>query len=169
MSLSPSASTEQLRQLYVGHHSWLLQRLQRRLNNRHEAEDLVSDTFMEIVAQPDLQAIREPRAYLTTIAKRLLFHFWRRRDLEQAYLDRLAQLPQALAPSPEERLLLTEELAVIDRALEGLPVHVKAAFLFSQLDGMGHDEIARQLDVSLKSVGRYIKQAMRQCYLAGLD
>ncbi|MFL9926473.1 sigma-70 family RNA polymerase sigma factor [Herbaspirillum lusitanum] len=164
--LSSTSADQSIRDLYLGHHSWLLSRLQRRLNNRPDAEDLASETFTEIVAGPDLQAIREPRAYLTTIAKRLLFHFWRRRELEQAYLDRLARLPETLAPSPEERALLSEELAAIDRVLDGLPIQVKTAFLYSQLDGMGHQEIADLLGVSLKSVGRYLKQAMCHCYLA---
>src|SRR5450830_1556847 len=120
---TPAAFVEtslSIKQLYQGHHSWLLLRLQRRLNNRPDAEDLASDTFTEIVARPDLQAIREPRAYLTTIAKRLLYHFWRRRDLEKAYLEQLLHLPEALSPSPEERCLLLEELHAIDGALDGL-------------------------------------------------
>jgi DNA-directed RNA polymerase specialized sigma24 family protein len=38
----------------------------------------------------------EPRAYLLTIARRLVFETWRRRDLERAWLAELAALPEAL-------------------------------------------------------------------------
>ena len=37
--------------------------------------------------------IIEPRAFLTTVAKRVLFNYYRRQDLERAYLDALAQMP----------------------------------------------------------------------------
>ena len=53
----------------------------------------------------------------------------------------------------------------IDQALDGLPALVKATFLFSQLDGMHYADIATKLQISERSVSRYMKQALRQCYL----
>ena len=43
-----------------------------------------------------------PRALLTTIAQRLMYQLWRRRDLERAYLDALDQDETSPAPSPED-------------------------------------------------------------------
>ena len=51
-------------------------------------------------------------------------------------------------------------------ALTGLPAVVKAAFLYSQLDGLSYVEIGRKLALSERTVSRYMKQALRQCYLA---
>ena len=62
--------------------------------------------------------------------------------------------------------LLVEALVAIDRALTGLPAVVKAAFLYSQLDGLSYVEIGRKLALSERTVSRYMKQALRQCYLA---
>ncbi|MNO79889.1 putative RNA polymerase sigma factor FecI [compost metagenome] len=53
----------------------------------------------------------------------------------------------------------------IDQALDGLPAVVKATFLYSQLDGMHYADIAAKLQISERSVSRYMKQALRQCYL----
>jgi RNA polymerase sigma-70 factor (ECF subfamily) len=83
-----------------------------------------------------------------------------------AYLERLSTLPEMLAPSPEEQLQLIEALVAIDRALDGLPTVVKATFLYSQLDGMGYVAIAHKLGLSERTVSRYMKQALRQCYLS---
>ena len=83
-----------------------------------------------------------------------------------AYLERLSALPEMLAPSPEEQLQLIEALVAIDRAIDGLPLIVKATFLYSQLDGLSYVEIARKLDLSERTVSRYMKQALRQCYLS---
>ncbi|MNW17309.1 putative RNA polymerase sigma factor FecI [compost metagenome] len=74
-------------------------------------------------------------------------------------------MPEVLAPSPEEQLQLIEALVAIDKALDGLPMVVKATFLYSQLDGMSYVAIARKLDLSERTVSRYMKQALRQCYL----
>lgn len=154
---------------YDCHHSWLLGALQRRIRNRSEAEDLTSETFLQVVDSPiDPVAVDEPRAFLTTIAKRVLFHFRRRQALERDYLQRIALLPDAFAPSPEERALVVEAIAQIDRSLHGLPLPVRAAFLYNQLDGMAHEEIAARLAVSTRTVARYITQALQHCMLAGM-
>ena len=73
-----------------------------------------------------------------------------------------------MAPSPEDQLQLIQALVAIDRALDGLPLIVKATFLYSQLDGMSYVAIARKLQLSERTVSRYMKQALRQCYLAEL-
>nr|WP_243433723.1 MULTISPECIES: sigma-70 family RNA polymerase sigma factor [Pseudomonas] len=154
---------------FSDHHRWLLQHIHRRLGNRADAEDTAADTFCQLLAaEVDPDSIEQPRAYLSTIARRLMFDRHRRRQLEQAYLQRLSALPELLAPSPEEQLLLVEALVAIDRALDGLPLIVKTAFLYSQLDGLSYVAIARKLELSERTVSRYMKQALRQCYLSEL-
>ncbi len=152
--------------LYVDHHGWLLGWLRRRLGDAHQAADLAHDTFVRLLAREEPVLAREPRAFLTTVAQRVLFNHYRRQQLERAYLEALAQAPQALALSPEARALLLETLDEIDRLLDGLPPAVRRAFLLSQLDGMAQADIAATLGVSLTTVKRYIVQAGVQCYFA---
>ena len=152
--------------LYRAHHPWLLGRLQRRLSNSADAEDVSAETFVQVVAQGGAADIREPKAFLTTIAKRVLFHLWRRQDLERAYLQTLMHLPEACTLSAEESALLVEAIAQIDQALDSLPLPVKTAFLHSRLDGLSYPEIAVQLGVSLATVERYMKRALLQCLAA---
>ncbi|WP_152898172.1 sigma-70 family RNA polymerase sigma factor [Pseudomonas piscis] len=164
-----SSASNKLGFFFSDHHRWLLQHIQKRLGNRADAEDTAADTFCQLLsAQVDPDSIEQPRAYLSTIARRLVFDRHRRRQLEQAYLQRLSALPELLAPSPEEQLLLIEALVAIDRALDGLPMVVKTAFLYSQLDGLSYVAIADKLQLSERTVSRYMKQALRQCYLSEL-
>ena len=152
---------------FSDHHRWLLQHIFKRLRNRADAEDTAAEAFCQMLgARVDPDSIQQPRAYLSTIARRLIFDRHRRRQLEEAYLERLALLPEPVAPSAEEQLLLIEALVTIDQVLDGLPAVVKATFLFSQLDGMSYVDIAARLQISERTVSRYMKQALRQCYLA---
>jgi RNA polymerase sigma factor (sigma-70 family) len=163
----PASDTQPLAFFFSDHHRWLLQHVQRQLRNRSDAEDTAAETFCQVLAaQVDVATIEQPRAYLSTIAKRLIFDRHRRRRLEQAYLERLMLLPEALAPSPEQTHLLLEALHAIDHSLSGLPVMVKKAFLMSQLDGLTYADIGRRLAVSERTVARYMTQALRQCYLS---
>lgn len=153
-------------QLYSDHHGWLTQWLRRRLGCAENAADLAQDTFVRLLAKPrDLENLREPKAYLHTIANGLLVNFWRRRDIERAYLDALARQPEAYAPSPETRALIVETLVQVDTLLHSLPERVRRAFLLSQLHGQTYAAIATELGVSERMVKKYMAQAMLQCLL----
>lgn len=156
--------------LYDDHHSWLRGWLRRKLGCTEQAADLAHDTFVRVLAAQNApEALREPRAFLTTIAQRVLSNHWRREKLERAYLDALAQLPQQLELSLEERAILLESLFELDRLLDGLRPIVKRAFLLTQLDGLGHAEVAAKLSISVTTVKRYIVEAGQQCYFGAGD
>lgn len=169
--MSPSAQPTEhsAAELYEAHHSWLQAWLRRRLGCRHDAADLAHDTFVRVLAGRQTETIREPRAFLTTLAQRALFTFWRRRELERAYLDSLGALPPATVASEESRALVIEALMHIDRALQRLPLKARQTFLYSQLDGLGYAEIAVRVGVSVITVRRYMKQAITLCVAARLD
>ncbi|WP_432377922.1 sigma-70 family RNA polymerase sigma factor [Duganella sp. P38] len=155
--------------LYSDHHSWLHRWLSVRLGNASDAADLAQDTFTRILGRADLTGVHEPRAFLTTVAKGVLVNWYQRQALERAYLEALAALPEPTAISPEQRMLVLETLHEIDAMLDALPPKVRQAFLMAQLDGMAYADIARQLDLSLITIKRYMKQAFLRCLLAMED
>ncbi|MCB5189017.1 sigma-70 family RNA polymerase sigma factor [Methylobacillus caricis] len=159
----PSSPANAFKTLYSDHHSWLNHWLRKKLGNSFDAADLTHDTFMRVLTSTDTATLREPRAFLTTVASGLLSNFYRRRKIEQSYLDALSILPDQDIPSPEVRMMVLETLIEIDGLLDGLPGDVRKAFLWSQLDGLGQAEIARQLGVSVSTVKRYIVRAVQQC------
>lgn len=159
-----SAVHREITELYSDHHGWLRGWLRKRLGDIHQAADLAHDTFMQLLARDEPVAAREPRAFLTTVAQRVLANHYRRQQLEQAYLAALAALPEPVECSPEERAILLETLAAVDRMLGGLPQPVKRAFLMSQLDELSHADIAAALNISITTVKRYLVKAGQQCY-----
>jgi RNA polymerase sigma factor (sigma-70 family) len=158
---------QQVEALYSHHHGWLRGWLGRKLGDSHQAADLAHDTFMRLLAREEALALQEPRAFLTTVAQRVLANHWRRQQLERAYLEALASVPPALAPSEEERAAVLQTLLEVDRLLNGLPLPVKRAFLLSQLDGLSHAEVAEALGISIATVKRHLVKAAGHCQLAG--
>lgn len=165
MSSNPVHS-DSIAELYQDHHGWLHGWLRKKLGCSHQAADLTHDTFMRLLAREEPVLIQEPRAFLTTVARRVLANHWRHKQIEQTYFEILAQHPETQAPSPEERAILLETLLEIDRLLDGLPLPVKRAFLYAQLDGMSYAEIAAELHISITTVKRYLVKAAAQCYFA---
>lgn len=168
----PDRANDTLSALYRDHHAWLAGWLRAKLGNAGEAADLMQDAFMRLLVRRELllsEVLREPRAYLTTVAKHVLANHFRRLSLERAYLDALAAMPAAQAPDPEHQLLMLEALQEVDAMLDGLPHAVRAAFLLSQYEGMNQRDIAEVLGVSVRSVKRYVAQALAACILLTED
>ncbi|MDT7834799.1 sigma-70 family RNA polymerase sigma factor [Aquabacterium sp. OR-4] len=159
-----SANQQQVHALYSHHHGWLHGWLRNRLGCTHRAADLAHDTFVRLLSARLPPRLDAPRAYLCTIAKGLVIDHWRRRDLEQAWLDTLAAWPEAEVPSPEHRLVILEALVAIDQALDELPAAVRQAFLWAQLEGLSCPQIAQRLGVSLATAERHVAKGLRRCY-----
>jgi RNA polymerase sigma factor (sigma-70 family) len=125
--------------LYSNHHGWLNTWLRSRPGNAADAADLAQDTFVRLLQKTERFELKAPRAFLRTIARGLVIDHWRREEIERAYLESIAHLPEAQVPSAEHRALVLELLEGIARLLEGLT----------------YKKIVAQMNVSLRSVERY--------------
>lgn len=166
---TPTDPKALLAALYDDNHRWLRAWLYRQLKCPQDAADLTQDTFIRVLDARQLTQLEEPRAFLSTVARRLLFSFWRRKRLEQRYLDSLALLPERYSPSEEDLTLVREALESIVRLLDGLPARVRQIFILSRLEGLSQPMIAQQLNVSLATVERDLRRAFLHCLAESAD
>ncbi|MEG8246476.1 sigma-70 family RNA polymerase sigma factor [Pseudomonas paracarnis] len=156
MSGADRAHSDYVGSLFRIHYPWLCSRLHRHLNSRAHAEDIAVDAFVQLLSAPQVAPIRQPRALLTTIAQRLVYQVWRRRDLERAYLATLDN-DEACA---EGRARVLEALQAVEQTLDRLPAKVKATFLLSRVNGLTYPQIAAELGISQRSVSDYMARAV---------
>lgn len=160
MAAVHSVESQKVGALYRDHHGWLKNWLRGKLGSAFDAADLAHDTFVRILVDRNAASIREPRSYLTTIAGRVVVDHYRRRALEQAYLDALAQWPEPEVLSCEARAILLETLYEIDAMLDGLGTQVKQVFILSQFEGLTYTQIAAQRGIALRTVNKYMARAV---------
>jgi RNA polymerase sigma factor (sigma-70 family) len=141
-------------------HRYLLRRLRR----PQDLDDLKQEVYMRLLRMDKMECIREPLAYLYTIAANVVADFSiaeRRRydhvtpdsDAVEHWADDPAQsLPDDIA----ERTSLERQL---ESALKQLPPLQAAALVLHYQEGMSCDEIARKLGLSPKSVDKYLTRA----------
>lgn len=163
MSGTGLAHRNDVGELFRAHYPWLCARLHRYLGASSSVEDIAAETFTQLLESPGLTPVRQPRALLTTIAHRLIYQLWRRRDLERQHLDQLQHLDPPQATSPEQLLQLTQALHRLDRTLERLPGKVRATFLLSRVDGLTYPQIAAELGISQRSVSVYMTRSQALC------
>ena len=150
--------------LYLQHHSWLSSWLRGRLGCQAQAADIAQDTFLKLLLSPAKNEMQEPRAYLLTIARGLVVDHWRREDLHRAWQEAMASRPQDSMPSIEQQQIILTTLQAIASLLEKLKPKVRQAFLLAQLEAKPYADIAQDLGISIRTVERYIAEALYQCY-----
>lgn len=155
--------------LYSEHNGWLKSWLRARLGNASDAADLAQDTFVRLLTSRDIDQIREPRSYLSAIARALMIDKFRRRALEQAYMEALALRPERVEISLETRLLIVETLVAIDTMLDGLGERTRQIFLAVQLEGLSYIATGERLGVSVTTVKKHVIRAMTHCLLLTED
>ena len=148
--------------LYRRHASYLLAIAARLLGNRNEGEEVVQDTF--VTAFEQLATLREPaalRGWLAQIAVSQVRRRMRRGRLMRVLgLDRGADdatLAALASPGihPDQRA----ELALIDRAMRGMPANVRIAWMLRMVEGLELAEVASACGCSLATAKRRIAAA----------
>jgi RNA polymerase sigma-70 factor (ECF subfamily) len=131
-------------------------------NERGEAEDITSETFVRAWTSPEPIEMATVKGYLFTIARNLFLQGLRKKSrhvpLDDDLRDRQA--------SPYARAEQNEKLDSVLAELQRLPEASRAALLMHAVDGMPYEEIARVLDISLAAVKVKIYRA--RLALAGI-
>ena len=138
----------------------------RRLRTKADAADLVQEVYLRMLRVSDPEAIRSPEAYLFTVATNLL--------RENAVADgRHAQdvAVEAAEPTPALTSIPGFEAAAdaekrVERLCEvlaELPAKCSTAVILLYREGLSHQEIAAQLEVSPRMVKRYLAEALNHC------
>jgi RNA polymerase sigma factor (sigma-70 family) len=165
LSITDLPQTTDIHSLYSNHHGWLHGWLRKRLGCPEQASDLSHDIFIKLMLQRQTTQLRAPRAYLTSLARNTLIDLYRRRSIEQAYLELLILQPEACEISPEAKHSLIETLVEIDCLLDNLGERTREIFLLAQLDGLSYVEISRRLHLSVNTVRKHFIRAMSQCLM----
>lgn len=131
--------------------------LTRRTRNREEAEDLVSKTFLKMLAASGTFLRGAPvMPWAFAIARRLFVDACRaeRRHLALHDADGEERVDAALmsADCPEAALRALELTAVLEKALEGLAASQREAFEMVRFGELSYEETAAVLDTTCHSV-----------------
>jgi RNA polymerase sigma-70 factor (ECF subfamily) len=137
-----------------------------RLRNAADVSDLVQEVFLRLLRVDRHESIRNPEAYVMTVAGHVLHqHTLRSAAAPETLgtLDVLLDLQAAIELDPVAQLDAQRRLAELDRTLERLAPNVHATFVLHRRDGMTLEEIARQLGVSRPMIKKYLAKALLEC------
>lgn len=133
---------------------------------RADAADLAQEVFRRLLDAPDGEVIRDPAAYLFTIAHNL------RRERAVAARRQAAALALGQdvsddgcdpVPSPEQALDLERRRRRLPHVLAQLPPKCRAAIVLQYRDGLTYEQIGERLGVSANMVKKYLGHGLAHC------
>ncbi|SEJ92061.1 RNA polymerase sigma-70 factor, ECF subfamily [Sphingobium sp. AP50] len=140
----------------------------RRLRQRSEAQDLTQDAFVRL-ARARIEG--DPLPYLLRIARNLLISRLRQdarwtRLLSDSPYDEDTQL--ASAPQQAQEIEADDVRRQYQRVIDKLPEKTRRIYIMHRRDGRTYGEIAKELDVHVKTVEYHIASALK-ALLRGVD
>lgn len=149
-------------EIAVKHGRNLRRYLASRLRNPADIADLAQEVYLRLLRVERQDQIRNPEAYLLSIANHLLQQHAIASTTRPEMVDIMdAQVGQDFDPAAA--LHLERRLAALDRALSRLSPRTRAAFLLQRRDGCTIEEIAARLGISRRMVHKYLAKAILQC------
>lgn len=140
--------------------------LYRRTGSHADAIELAQETYVRMLQIKDMDAIRNPKAYMFSVAANLATEYATRQGRARGTLDISDPVLEAELshdPSFADQIDHAETVARVREALAELPAKCRAAFHLQHGHGMSYEEIAQHLGVSTHMVKKYLSQAILHC------
>lgn len=160
-SPSPAEAPERsdaLSRLFEEHNRTLHSFLLTRLGNEQEAREVAQEAYVRLLQLDRPGTIGFLRAYLfKTVANLAVDRI--RQQINRARLDQIAPRAETVDRlGPDHRLMATEELDMLERALFELPQSLRRAFVLHRFEECSTADIARDLGVRERSARNYISR-----------
>ncbi len=137
-----------------------------RVTHRWDAQDLVQEVYLRLlrIGPADAASIRNPEAYLFTVAANLLKEYGALRQAQPQGGDALDEAGHAAVPCAAEAhadgQLRRERLAAL---LARLSPKCRAVMIMHYRDDMPYRDIAERLQISTNMVKKYIVKGLAAC------
>lgn len=162
MALSDSQSA--LSSLYLHYYKAIFRFVNLQINDIEDSEEIVSDIFLEIWARREhLLKVSNFDGYLYAIARNKIADHYRKNrhvftNVQEQHIDLFANTET----TPENDLISKEIVASINAAINNLPNKNKLVFKLLREDRLKYGEVAKILDISIKTVESYITAATKK-------
>jgi RNA polymerase sigma factor (sigma-70 family) len=144
----------------------LRQFLSVRLRNVHDVPEVAQEVFLRLLRVERQDAIRNPEAYLFTVASHVLQQHTLRKSTDRLLVDitdAIDELPMRSAEDPEDKTDTAGRMELLSRALAQLSPRVAATLVMHRVGGFTLQEIAVEFGVSRESVKKYHIRAAQHC------
>jgi RNA polymerase sigma-70 factor (ECF subfamily) len=131
---------------------------------KEAAEEIVEDLFVSVWnRRSTITSISNLKVYLYIAVKNHCLNYIRRKkDIRIIDLDQLDAGSTTLQHNPEDIMVASELLQLINKAIHELPPKCRIVYKLVKEDGLTYKEVAEVLDISPRTVENHIAAAVRK-------
>jgi RNA polymerase sigma factor (sigma-70 family) len=148
------------------HSSELRRFLATRLRNPADVQDLIQEIYLRVLRLKDHETIRNPQAYLYTIAKHVLYQYGLRRAAAPVTMDPLHvvnALQSTIGDDPADEVDIERRIEALERSLAKESPRAYAVFIMYRCEGLTLKQIGERLGVSSVMARKYLARAIKHC------
>ena len=161
-----SSNVEVYKSVFTQYHDEIFNFLYYKMGNIQAAEDVLQDTFVTLWEnRHNLKEDLSLKSYLYTLAKNKALNFIRHQNVVLKYqqTQKTASIDEQTA-SPQTVLEAKEFHEVFLKAAGKLPEMQRIVFMMSRFEQLSNKEIAKRLDISVKTVATHIGRATKKLH-----
>lgn len=130
--------------------------------SREQAEEIVSEVFSAFYLQkPFYKKQSSMRAWLFTCVRNKALNYVRSEMRKHFSLD-YAERELSPDQQPDEMTEFEDLYHTVQNAVNTLPLRRRSIFIMNKIEGKKLEEIARELDISVKTVKEHMYQALQR-------
>lgn len=131
------------------------------VHSKEVAEDLVSELFASFWQNRVFEQITSSyRAYLYKAVRHRAYNYLKWQVQRTDSLDSVSINAASENVLPDDALLYTELHIKVERIIQQLPPQCRRAYLLKRVEGKKYDEIAGELQISVKAVEALVSRAL---------
>ncbi|WP_428667345.1 RNA polymerase sigma-70 factor [Runella sp.] len=149
--------------LFQQYYPMLCSHAVRYVSSKAIAEDIVSDIFYEFHSQHLYHTITTSfRAFLFTSVRHRAFDYVRSEMRRNTSLDSANQFLSPAASEPDSIIQYEELYHDVENAINNMPLKRRQIYVMHRFEGKKYQEIAVELNLSLRTIEAHLYQAIRQ-------
>ena len=154
---------EHVARLFREHNEALVRFLRVKLRSEQDARDVAQEAYVRLMKLDSTDGISFFQAYLFKVANNLAIDRLRRQSHVDAHRASVPDDAPEHAVSAEEAAATAEKIERLRRYLGELPPKCRKAFLLRKFHHRSVRDIALELGVSERTVGTYLRHALKYC------
>jgi RNA polymerase sigma-70 factor (family 1) len=144
------------------HYNLLFSFAYRRVEDKEDAKDLVSDTFASLWEKHStIGDIKNLEAYLTTMIKHKVLNHFQHHKVSRNYIENFQKYLDQYQDNADHLARHNELSRLIEKEVAALPSQMRIVFELSRGNGMTRSEIAEKLDMPENTVKTNLQRALK--------
>lgn len=150
------------RNIYERFHATVYRSAERFLQDSDLAEDVVQEVFSTVwVRRSEMPGVRNLEAYIRIVAKNQIYTFLRALSYEHRQMAAYISTADQSISDCDFSILDDQNEQLLESILSSLPERQQEIFKLSRNEGLSHDRIALQLNISPGTVKNHLVRALQ--------